>query len=206
MATGALGWLVIAAGGTGHSGAAPPSVHLGGVAAMTVATMGPYAIPAVRSVAFASPWWRARRSVLLSFAGFAGAWIALASLLHLGVESLPASLLSGRALAVLLVAGVAVSALGAARGRRLRSCARLPALRAGGVEADVDCCRAGAGAATACARLCWPAMAAMLAVPGSWWPMAALTAVGLAERALAPRGRRLAAAAYAACATGLVLG
>ena len=48
-------------------------------------------------------------------------------------------------------------------------------------------------------------MVAMLTVPGLWWLMAGLSAIGLAERALAPRGRLLAAAAYAACAAGLVV-
>jgi len=204
VGAGGLGWALVAAGLATHSGTGGPAFHLGTVAVMTVATMAPLAIPVARTVAFASPWWRARRAVVLAFAAFAGTWIALASVLHLPAELLRAAAWPGDILGGLLVAGVAAgAALDPARRRRLRNCARPSAMR-DGPGADHDCARAGARAALACARLCWPAMLAMLMVPGSWWPMAALSAAGLAERATAPRARALAPVAYVATAAALV--
>lgn len=130
---------------------------------MMVATIGPFAVPVVRTVPFASPSWRARRAVVLSFGAFAAGWIALASVLHVVAELLRASALPGHLLGGLLVA------------------------------------------APAYARLCWPAMVAMVAVPGSWWPMAALSAAGLAEPTTAPRGRSLPMVPHSGTATALVL-
>jgi hypothetical protein len=53
---------------------------------------------------------------------------------------------------------------------------------------EIGSARFGAVAALRCAQLCLLPMLAMLLVP-VWWVMAALTALGLAERFGAPGGR-----------------
>jgi hypothetical protein len=47
-------------------------------------------------------------------------------------------------------------------------------------------------------------MLAMLAVPGRWWLMAGVTAVGLGERVWAPRRRIAVALGYAALAAAVL--
>jgi hypothetical protein len=73
------------------------------------------------------------------------------------------------------------------------------------MEADLDCARAGLIAALWCARLCAVPMLAMLVEPGWWWMMALLTAIGLAERIGAPRGRIPVSLAYAALSVAILI-
>ncbi len=200
----ALAWAFVLRGGGLHPLGGHLS-HIGGVAAMVVAAMGGFAVPLVRRVATASPWWRARRSVVVAFASFLGMWVVLALGLHVVVELVTAGLVSAPALAALAAGVSAVLVLRPGRARRVVRCGRPVAIRGEGPGADADCARAGAVAAGWCARLCAPAMLAMVARPGAWWLMAGLTAIGLGERAFAPRGRAAVALGYAALAVAAFL-
>lgn len=206
LAATALAWVTVLRTSGAHGDSAGFGTHVGLTVAMTVATMGLFAIPLVRVVAFSSPWWRTRRSVAAAFGAFLGTWGAIALALHAVAGLLGAVLGSTRVMAGVLVAFTALAALGPGRSRRIVGCARPVPLRRDGFEADRDCARSGLLAALQCGRMCAAPMLAMVAVPTVRWLMVALTGIGLAERAAAPRRRSLVAVAYGAAGAALLVG
>jgi hypothetical protein len=191
----AVGWAFLVGAARGH-GAGGHLGHVAEIPAMAVASMGLFAVPLVRTVASASPWWRAQRAVAIAFTTFVGTWAVVALGMHAAVELL-AVVLPANVLAAVAAASGAALVFRPGRARRVVRCGKPVAIRGHGRPADADCVRTGLVAALWCARLCAPAMVAMLAAPDRLWLMAGLTAVGLGERAWAPRGREVVAAGYA---------
>jgi hypothetical protein len=200
----AVSWVFLVGAGGGHGGGGHLA-HGAEIPAMALATMGLFAVPLVRTVASASPWWRAQRAVAIAFASFVGTWAVVALGMHVAVELLTVVVLPTDVLAAAAAAGGAALVFRPGRAREVVRCGKPVAIRGHGRPADADCARAGLVAALWCARLCAPGMVAMLAAPDRLWLMAALTAVALGERVWAPRGRVAVAAGYAVVSVAALL-
>jgi hypothetical protein len=204
LAAGGLAWLLIVGGLAGHGAAAGHLAHGRSILVMVVATMGLYAIPLVRMAAFTTQWWDAPRAVAIAFGAFLGTWFTAALGLHPIAELLAASF-SSLDVAALLLAAYALSALSSRRARLLLTCCRLVRTGRDSIESvERRSARFGAVAALRCAQLCLLPMLAMLLVP-VFWVMAALTALGLAERFGAPGGRVRIALAYGALSLAFLM-
>jgi hypothetical protein len=200
-----LAWVLLVRGDGEQALAGGHVDHAVQIVVMVMATMGLFAVPVVRTVASTSPWWRARRAVVIAFTAFVGTWFGVALWLHGVAESLFPLLGSAQVVAGVLVAACAGAALRPGRSRRVVRCGRPVPLRRDGWGADLDCARSGLVAALWCARLCAVPMLAMLALPGRVDVMAALPAIGLAERAGGPGARLPVSLAYAALSVAVLV-
>jgi hypothetical protein len=161
---------------------------------MVVATMGPFAVPVVRTASRTTTWWLAPRMISISFAAFTAAWFAIALGLHVLAEALTLISPPG-VVAAALILSCAVAARSLRRSRAMAACFRTPS-RAPGEAAEARAARFGALGALSCSRFCAVAMLAMLLLPGAPWIMAGLTAIGLAERIGGAAWRSRTALAY----------
>lgn len=168
---------------------------------MICAMMLPVVIPMARFVHARSAWTRRGRSTALFVAGYLALWVTL------GAAFVPVALVARAALDMLGLAWSGVlAAFGAAalfqltgmKERALNRCHGTVPLRAYGHGADADALRFGAMHAWRCARVCWPAMAALAIGGHSLATMALVTlAIVRERRAFRPSGKE------AACFLGL---
>jgi len=186
-----------------HAGPLPTAGGVLGLAAMTLAMTGLLAVPGAGTAVFASPWWRARRSVTLYVAAFAGAWTAIALGLH-ALAAVLGWLVEPAAAGGALLAAAALAQLHPRRALRAGDCDRPMRIRPYGPAADLDCARFGAVSAGRCARLCGLPMLAMLALPASLPLTAVLAALALAERVARRRWQVPVALSYAALAVAVL--
>lgn len=225
----ATAWMALAAiGGEGHAGmhhgagssamdgmqgmrhdhasaAQPFAVALALWALMTVAMMGPAALPALRHVAVNTLRWRRGRAVSL----FAAVVLALWTVFGAAVL-LARPLWEDARPSVALAAGLALAAawqLTALKRRALGDCHRTSPLPPRGRRADAGVVRFGLLNGGACMRSCWPLMLVMALAPSAplLW-MAGLTVVVTAEKSTRrPRRATRAVAALLGVAAGVAL-
>lgn len=134
---------------------------------MSGAMMLPLLVPAASYVRIRSFECRRVRAQVMLVVSFWATWSVL------GLFILPVQALQGelRAPAFVLPVLAAVIAfawqISNARCRALKRCHAAATLRPFGVGADWDCARYGVAQAIACLRTCFPAMCAMMLVPGA---------------------------------------
>jgi predicted metal-binding membrane protein len=162
-------------------------------AVMSVAMMGPLALPAARHVALSSLWDRRHRAAAGLLSGYLGVWVVVSSALLLTIDHLAD--VFGKA-TVIAVAFIAAATWQLARPRRrfLRRCKLTVPLAPRGWRADRDCIRYGVRLGASCVATCWALMAAALAAHGIL-VMLGLFTVQLTERCrLEPLSKQTAAA------------
>jgi hypothetical protein len=167
------------------------------VVLMSVAMMGPLAIPGVRYVGANSLWWRAGRATCWFFGAFIATWVVFAVCLQPFAELLDGVVGSASTAAGLLSLACALAQLGPERAGRSSSCDRPMRLRAIRSDANTDCARYGLLCAARAFRLCALPMLTMLALPAGLLVMALLTVFSVADRVTQGRRRILIAAFYA---------
>ena len=196
-------WLAL----IGHDYLEPGHRHsvvgaLPGWTVMTVAMMGPAALPAVRHVAQSSLRWRRRQAIGEFAAVYVALWVGFGTAaLTVAATMEPSADLLGGALVT-----AAVWQLTLHKRRALWDCHRAVPFPPTGMRATMACARFGIVHGTACIRSCWPIMAAMSFAPPPHFVWAcALSIVILYERrASRPRhATRQSAAGLAAL--GLVI-
>lgn len=197
-----VAWLVLVLGGV-HAQGTDHAGHALSAMLMAVAAMAPFSLPLVRLVATGTPWWLAGRAAGGAFATFAATWAVMALALH-GVAEAIGLVAPATAVAALLTGLCAVGSFRQSRSDRLLRCVPtwIPSRRRSPVH---DGARRGLLAGLRCGELCLASMLAMLLVPQRLGVMAALCAVGLAERAWTPRRRVYVAAAYAAIGAAILV-
>jgi predicted metal-binding membrane protein len=151
---------------------------------MVAAMMVPLVAGPVVTTAERSRWGRRDRAVAGFLAGYLGLWLA-AGLLVLGGVAMtgadrwwrsPWAVAGGFALA----AAWQVTPL---KRRALRSCHRTVPLAPDGWRADLACVGYGGRIGRSCLASCWAPMLACLLAGHAVWAMAAVGAIGFAERA-----------------------
>jgi predicted metal-binding membrane protein len=188
-----------------------PTMHLSAVlglpmwVVMAVAMMLPGALPALSHVSTHSVRRRRGRAMTLFAIVYVGVWMIFGAVALVGAGALHAS--AGVELGLALTVAVGWQLTGYKR-RALRDCHRGVPLPPRGWAANAGVARFGLVNAGACVRACWPAMLAMVFVPGSqmWIWMPALTGLMWAEK-LASRPRwatRMVAAALTVAAVAAV--
>lgn len=202
-------------GGTGFAGPAPAGEHtmqgvftasgLLMVTLMTVAMMGPMAIPGARTVAFTSLWWRAGRATGWFFVAFTLSWTAVAVCLATVAELLVGLLPTPATATGIVLLLCALAQLDPRRTDRSKACDRPMRLRSNGSDANVDCARFGVLTAYRGLWLCALPMLAMLTLPASLLMMALLTTLSVTDRVTEGRRRLLIAALYAGLGAVLIL-
>ena len=152
-------------------------------ALMVLAMMLPVVGGQVHTVATRSLWSRRHRGPVFFVAAFVAVWFAVGGVLVALVAPLgPGGSGSWLALVLLVAAAWQVAP---ARRRLLRRCSALRLGHPSGVDADLDCARAGFRSALRCVATCGPMMAAMT-LSHSLALMAALTLILLGERSRGP--------------------
>lgn len=148
---------------------------------MTIAMMGPAALPALRHVALNSLRWRRGRALATFAAVYLGLWLAVGA-----VVLLARPLWDGVEPALALTVGLALAAawqLTTPKRRALNDCHRTSPLPPRGRRAAVGVARFGLLNGGACVRSCWPLMLVMaLASSGALLWMAGLTALVTFEK------------------------
>jgi predicted metal-binding membrane protein len=181
-----VSWATIAAswGVLGVHTVAPVHVHdvhaeVAGWIPMTIAMMGPAAIPAIRHVCDSSLRWRRSRAAFEFVVVYLATWAAVgAAALSVASRLTPSRV----TLAVALVVA-AVWQLTPQKRRSLWNCHRAVPLPATGTRATLGCAHFALVHGRACVGSCWAVMATMAVVPGGHFLLAAaLTPVVLHER------------------------
>ena len=172
------------------------------VAVMTVAMMGPLAVPGARTVARRLPS-RCGAALLRHFAAFVVTWTVIALCLATVAETLAGLLGSAVVAAGVLTLMCAAAQFDPRRGSALRACDR-PSQRADPSGPVVESARFGMSCAASGFRLCALPMLAMLALPGSLSFMAALTILVVADRMTEGRHRWVIAPLHAAFGIALL--
>ena len=172
------------------------------VAVMTVAMMGPLAVPGARTVARRLPS-RCGAALLGHFAAFVLTWTVIALCLATVAETLAGFLGSAVVAAGVLTLMCAAVQFDPRRGSALRACDR-PSQRADPSGPVVESARFGMSCAASGFRLCALPMLAMLALPGSLSFMAVLTILVVADRMTEGRHRWVIAPLYAAFGIALL--
>jgi hypothetical protein len=175
------------------------------IALMSLAMMGPLAIPGVRYVAANSLWWRAGTATWWFFGTFIATWTVIAACLQPFAELLAGVVGSASKAAGLLTLACAIAQLDRRRAVRSSACDSPMRLRARGSDAYTDCARFGLLCGARGFRLCALPMLAMLAVPTNLLVMALLTAFTVADRVTQGRRRLLIAALYTGLGALLLL-
>jgi predicted metal-binding membrane protein len=151
-------------------------------AVMVLAMMLPVLAAQVHTVATRSLWARRHRSSVAFVVGFLAVWFAVGGVLVAVVVSLG----PGPGPWLALVLGVAAAwQVAPPRRRLLRRCSALRLGHPSGVDADLDCARAGLRSGLRCVGTCGPMMTAMV-LSHSLVLMAALSLVMLSERSRGP--------------------
>ena len=172
------------------------------VAVMTVAMMGPLAVPGARTVARRLPS-RCGAALLGHFAAFVVTWTVIALCLATVAETLAGVLGSAVVAAGVLTLMCAAVQFDPRRGSALRACDR-PSQRADPSGPVVESARFGMSRAASGFRPCALPMLAMLALPGSLPFMAMLTVLVVADRFAEGRHRLVIAALYSVLGVGLL--
>jgi len=172
------------------------------VATMTVAMMGPLAVPGARAVARGLPS-RCGAALLGHFAAFVLTWTVIALCLATVAETLAGFLGSAVVAAGVLTLMCAAVQFDPRRGSALRACDR-PSQRADPSGPVVESARFGMSCAASGFRPCALPMLAMLALPGSLPFMAMLTVLVVADRFAEGRHRLVIAALYSVLGVGLL--
>lgn len=172
---------------------------------MSVATMLPAAIPAVRHVAVNSLRWRRRRAMVEFLAVYLGVWLAFGGVL-LGLLSL--STMSRTATALVVALALAAGwQLTPQKRRALRACHRSSALPPRGWRATVGVARFGLRNGGACVGSCWALMLVMAVASAGEAPWTlGLAGIVSAEKLLAKPARTNRCAAAALALTAVALG
>lgn len=193
----AVGWSATGASMAGHGahGGVFTASGVAMVAAMTVAMMGPLAVPGTRAVARRLPTGSAG-AILGFFASFVLAWTAIALGLATVAETLAGVLGSAVVAAGVLTLGCTVAQFDPGRSGAHRDCDRpdQQVIPSGPV---VESARFGMSCAGRGFRFCALPMAAMLALPGSLPFMAVLTVLVVADQFTEGRHRVVIAVLYA---------
>jgi hypothetical protein len=199
-----VGWGTTGTSIAGHGahGGVFTSSGLAMVIVMTVAMMGPLAVPGTRAVAVRLPT-RHGGSVLGFFTALVLAWAVVALCLATVSETLAGVLGSPVTAAGILTLLCAVAQFDPRRRVAAHACVPLDP-RGAGSAALVDAARFGLSSAACGFRLCALPMLAMLALPGSASFMAGLTVLVVADRITEGRHRLVVAALYAAIGTGML--
>jgi hypothetical protein len=192
-------------GAHGSSGGLFTPTGLAMVALMSVAMMGPLAVPGVRYVVSNSLWWRAGRAGLWFFGAFITTWAVIALCLQPVAELLAGVFGSASVAAGLLALVCALAQLDPRRAGRSATCDSPMRLRARGSDANTDCARFGLLCAARGFRLCALPMLAMFALPASLLVMASLTAFTVTDRVTQGRRRILIATLYTGLGVLLLL-
>jgi hypothetical protein len=172
------------------------------VAAMTVAMMGPLAVPGARGVARRVPTCP-NGAILGFFAAFVLTWTVIALCLATVAETLGGVLGSPVVAAGVLTLGCAVAQFDPRRRDALGACERQD--QHGNTSGPVvDAARFGMSCAARGFRLCALPMLAMLALPGSLPFMMSLTVLVTADRYTEGRHRVVVAALYSVLGVGLL--
>lgn len=187
-------WPVAASiGGHGHVH------HLLVTSAMTLAMMGPLGLPVCVAASRSSLWATSGQAVVVAFATFVAAWIAVGGALHVGTELIIAATPTG-AVAMGLALWCAVDTASRRRDRRLAACAvSRPLLPQAPLSGAIDL---GATAAARCVATCWAPMALAVAYPAVGVPVSAAI---LLERFVNPRPRWLLTVGFGVVAIGVAV-
>ena len=201
VAIAAAGWLtwssIMLAGRPAKP--ADPLGHLLGSSSMTLAMMGPLAIPLAATVRRSALWTAAGGAVASALGTYLGLWLAAGSALHLLADGLVA-VTGTTPLAAVLALVCAADAASRGRYRRVDGCRLSRPLLPSAPR--LDAARLGADAFRPCLTTCWAPMALSVVVPATAVPLSVLLIV---ERALLPRPRRLLVAAHLLLAGAVVL-
>jgi len=198
------GWSATGASIAGHGAhdGVFTSSGLAMVAAMTVAMMGPLAVPGARGVARRLP--RCPAGAMHGFfAAFVLTWAVIALCLATVAETFAGVLGSAAVAAGALTLGCAAAQFDPRRRDALRTCERTHQ-QGSSSGPVVDSARFGMSCATSGFRFCALPMLAMLALPGSLPFMAVLTVLVVADRFTEGRHRLVIAALYAILGLGLL--
>jgi predicted metal-binding membrane protein len=150
------------------STASPGSIAVSGLPfwlLMTVAMMGPSALPAVRHTGLMSLRWRRGRAMSEFAAGYLGVWV-LFGFLALALAAVSPIMHGSAALAVVLLGATAWEVSPMHR-RCLRECHRSLPLPLRGWRAEVGAFRFGVRNGVACLGTCWCLMLVMVVAAGA---------------------------------------
>jgi hypothetical protein len=191
-----VGWSATGSSIAGHGahGGVFTASGVAMVAAMTVAMMGPLAVPGTRTLAGRLPT-HAAGAILGFFAAFVLTWTVVALCLATVAETLAGVLGSAVVAAGVLTLVCAAAQFDPHRRSAFAACDR-PNLQGDGSGAVVDSARFGMSCAGRGFRVCALPMLAMLALPGSLPFMALLTILVVADRMTEGRHRLVLAALY----------
>lgn len=173
---------------------------------MSISTMLPAAIPAVRHVAVNSLRWRRRRAVVEFLAVYLGIWVAFGAV-ALGLLALWPSARTGTSLAAALALAAAWQ-LTLPKRRALLACHRSSALPPHGWRATAGVLRFGRRNGWACLGSCWAMMLVMALVTSGqiFWTVALTGFVSVEKLVQKPRrATRRTAALLATAALGAAL-
>ena len=192
-----VGWSATGSSIAGHGahGGVFTASGVAMVAAMTVAMMGPLAVPGAGGVARRLPT-GAAGAIVGFFAAFVLTWTVVALCLATVAETLGGVLGSAVVATGVLTLGCAAAQFDPRRSGSFAGCDR-PNPQGDGSGAFVDSARYGMSCAARGFRLCALPMLAMLALPGSLPFMAVLTVLVVADRFSEGRHRLAIAVLYA---------